>query len=92
MGLNQTKMAHRMKMSLSTYARREAGDGAISMVAGGPVELHDLKPHEYCYIRRRRAGKTQAQVAAELNCCRWWVNQMERGLVSTDELEEFWNE
>ncbi len=41
---------------------------------------------------RRRAGFTQARVAAELKVCRWWVNKMERGMASCDELLWYWEQ
>lgn len=49
-----------------------------------------IAPHEWCRVLRWRAGKTQREVAAELDVSRSWVNQMERGLENCDRLLEYW--
>lgn len=53
-------------------------------------KLGTLRPWERCYIARRRAGKTQSQVARDLGCCRWWVVQMETGAKPCHELTDYW--
>lgn len=52
--------------------------------------LGQLKPHEVCLLLRRRAGKTQREVAADLGCTRLWLVQMENGSAPVDRLREYW--
>lgn len=55
------------------------------------VELsYPLQTHEVCYILRRRSGKTQQQVAKELNMSRVSVNLMEKGKISVLSLASYW--
>ena len=73
---------------MSKYARWERD------AIGTPIGPHvfQLLHHERCLLMRRRAGFTQARVAAELKVCRWWVNKMERGMASCDELLWYWEQ
>jgi hypothetical protein len=50
----------------------------------------DLRDHELCLITRRRAGVTQTKVATDLNRCKMWMRQMERGEVDCTELKTYW--
>lgn len=52
--------------------------------------LGELKPHEVCYLLRRRAGKTQREVAAALGCTRLWLIKMESGNAPVERLREYW--
>lgn len=52
--------------------------------------LGQLKPHEVCYLLRRRAGKTQREVAAAIGMTRLWVIKMEEGTAPVERLREFW--
>ena len=56
------------------------------------VALGKLLPHEACFIRRRRAGITLAQLAATLGVSRWWLCKMEYGKANTDRLVAHWSE
>lgn len=62
------------------------------MVEMERMDVLPLAPHERCLLYRRRAGKTQAAIAEELKCCRYWVNQMERGEVPSDTLLWYWEQ
>ena len=45
-----------------------------------------LRAYERCLLYRRRAKLSQDEVARGLGRSRWWVNQMERGVVRCDEI------
>ena len=49
-----------------------------------------LKPHEKCLVYRRRADMSQSEVALGLGRSRYWITQMERGVVACDELLSYW--
>lgn len=49
-----------------------------------------LKPHEVCYLLRRRAGKLQYKFAAELGVTKQWLIQMEDGRANSDRLRAYW--
>ncbi len=55
-------------------------------------EVDTLRSHERCLLYRRRCEMTQKAVAADLNFCRWWINQMERGVVNCDVLLWHWEQ
>ncbi len=52
--------------------------------------VRPLRMHEKCLLYRRRNGMSQDQVAREADRSRWWLNQMERGLVPCKELLTYW--
>ena len=54
------------------------------------ITLESLAPHERCLLYRRRVGWTQKKVAADLGCCRRWMNMMERGEVDSSALVCYW--
>jgi DNA-binding XRE family transcriptional regulator len=87
-GENQTAAARRLGVPYSRYSlwERDELDGAPH------EEVITIEPHEACLLHRRRAGVTQGYLAQELGCCRWWLNQMERGLVDNKSLVEYWGE
>lgn len=92
-GESQLEAARRYSVSHSRYSRWERGlDDPIRVLGPGPVlpEVEPLRPHERCLLHRRRAGLTQARIAGELDRCRMWVRQMERGEVGSTELVEYW--
>lgn len=84
-GDTQVAAANRHGVSPFIYGQMERD------VAEAPsINIGQLKPHERCLLYRRRAGFTQARVAKDLKCCRWWLNQMERGQVPCDTLLWYW--
>jgi DNA-binding XRE family transcriptional regulator len=87
-GERQGKAASRLKVPLSRYSlwERDLLDGAPK------VSLGQLKAHERCVIYRRRCGKSQVEVAQELEVCRWWLNQMEAGTVDCTPLACYWEQ
>jgi hypothetical protein len=60
------------------------------LLLGPTVTIGRVEVHEHCLLLRRRAGYTQDRVATDIGCCRWWMNQMERGLVPCNQLVEYW--
>ncbi len=99
--LTQKQVADRLVMSVSKYKRLE-GEGAKDVARVEPdarvllpeaflgSEGDQLSPHEWCFIQRRRAGLSQAEVAKALGCCREWVQQMERSEADPGRLYRFW--
>lgn len=49
-----------------------------------------VRDYEICFIFRRRAGLTQAELAGEAECTRMWLMAMEAGEVPIDRLRTFW--
>lgn len=86
-GLNQRQAAKALGLSLSAYSLLERGGSSPTV---SPPALGPLKPHERCLLYRRRAGKTQAEVASGLDHCRYSVHQMERGRVDCTDLLCYW--
>jgi DNA-binding XRE family transcriptional regulator len=87
-GETQAEAAERHGVSQTRYSRWERGleaDGALPTVRVG-----GLRPHERCLLYRRRAGRSQWQVARDLQRCKMWVRQMERGEVDCSELIGYW--
>ena len=57
-----------------------------------PPQVKSLRTFERCFILRRRAGLTQAQVARRIKRSTRWVTLMETGQAPVKELWEFWRE
>lgn len=95
-GWTQSFAAATLHMSYAQYSKWERDLEEFKIRVEHPeaaeITASKLKAHEKCFIYRRRCRKTQAEVAAELGCCRWWVNQMERGVVPCDELVWYWEQ
>lgn len=84
-GLSQVKAAKKAKVSLFAYRQWEQD------VEKAPApKIGKLEDHEQCYILRRRAGWTTQELADELEVCRWWLCQMERGAIDTQPLVAYW--
>lgn len=85
-GERQRAAAQRLEVPLSRYSRweRDLDPHAPSIRVGA------LKAHERCYLMRRRVGRTQQEVAAEMNVCRYWLNRMELGLADCTDLVCYW--
>lgn len=85
----QAQAARRLGQSVTRYSRLERGLEPVPPNVKVP-SLRQLRPNELCLVLRRRAGKTQLQVATELGRCKMWVRQMERGEVDSGELARYW--
>lgn len=96
LGLTQAQAARKLKMPVHIYARVENGKLGPSQPAGHPCwqwlsgPATAVESHERCLVMRRRCGKTQTDVAKELKCSRYWLNQMEIGNVPCDTLLWYW--
>lgn len=90
-GFTQKQMAASKGVSLSTYGRweRDTVEPECKLLALTP---RLISGSERCVLYRRRAGKTQEEVAKELKTCRWRLNLMEQGLVPCDDLIWFWEQ
>lgn len=86
-GLNQTQAARKLKTSLNQLALWETGGEKVPKVGA----LGKLTPGEQCFILRRRSGKQQKDIAAELGICRYWLMRMEQGLANADALVKYWS-
>lgn len=78
--------AKRAKTTVYQYRawERDAAEGAKAPGLG------NLTPQEKCVVMRRRSGKSTAQVAKEVGCCRLWLRQMEDGRAEVARLLEHW--
>ncbi len=78
----QVGAAKRLETTSFIYGRweRDYGPGPLTR------SVQPLRIYERCLLYRRRTGKSQIQVARQLGRSRWWVNQMERGKQSCQEL------
>lgn len=92
-GSNQRKMAEFLGVSSACYIANELGlakERGVQQLKRAKVGR--LQKHERCFLYRRRAGKSQAQVAVDLERCRWWVNKMEHGSAPCDDLLWYWEQ
>lgn len=58
---------------------------------GPRQQLGKLRPHEVCYIKRRRKGQTQKEIAKAIGTSRLWVIRMESGQAPVERLRDYWN-
>ena len=82
----QDQASERLGTTCFTYGKWERD--VEKAPTRGPVVR--LRLYERCLLYRRRAAVSQAEVARELGRSRWWINQMERGVVSCAELLSYW--
>lgn len=85
--LNQIEAAKEYDVHVDKYRDWEADRRQDDQPS---QHLGELKPHEVCFLLRRRAGKTQREVAAALGCTRIWLIQMESGNAPVKRLREHW--
>lgn len=86
-GLNQIQAAEEFEAHPDRYREWEAD----KRVDDQPRKhLGQLKIHEICFLLRRRAGKTQREVAEAIGLTRLWVIKMEEGTAPTERLREYW--
>lgn len=85
-GLNQVRAAEQHGVTPDKYREWEADRGEdIPRKLVGRLRLNEV-----CALLRRRKGQTQAQLAEELGCTRYWVVTMENGDGSLDRLLAHW--
>lgn len=87
--LTQAQFAAHLNMPRNRYSLAERDKVVFDGMAEG-LSVLPLETHEACSIARRRSGKTQLQLAEEMNVSRFWLNQMETGLETCKILNEYW--
>ena len=84
----QREMAKLMKVPANKYIQWE-----LDQKPGAPdIPYAEMDDHEICYLLRRRAGMTQAEVAKQIGRSRLWVQLMELGKTSGEELTRYWRQ
>ena len=84
---SQRKAANRHGVTRYCYRQWEAGIDE----SGPRVPLQRLRPHEACFLLRRRAEIPLHKLARRMGISRWWLCQMEYGRESASRLVGFWN-
>lgn len=90
LGLNQNRMAERIKVSSHNYKLIEY-DILTPEDLEKETTVDAIEPHELCMILRRRFGIKQAEVAKKMKLCRNWFRQMETGKINCHRLLAFWD-
>lgn len=85
---NQKKAAEHYGISHFNYAVAECGK--IRKVKLKIPNISPLHDHEKCFILRKRTGKTQEEIAANLGCGKYWLRLQEVGKVSCKKLLTYW--
>jgi len=84
--ISQTEAATRWSVGRKLYSKWE-----LDEVKGPTVDLvTPLELHERCFIKRRRAGKSRAEIARAVGVSEFWVTEMERGRRPCDRLVRYW--
>ncbi len=55
-------------------------------------QLMKITDFEWCRIMRRRTGKSQQEIANEMETTRVWVNRLESGFENCDDLIWYWEQ
>ena len=84
-GESQPAAATRLGVTLYRYRQMEAGNAPCKRLPVG-----QLRPHEECFLLRRRAGMEVGQIAELIGCSNWWLIRMEKGRERPDDLVAFW--
>lgn len=90
-GHSQDEAAYVKGVSRKTYGEWERDARPIPRLKKAS-RIRRLETHERCMLYRRRAGRTQGEVAAELGRSRYWIGQMELGAQDCDELLWYWEQ
>lgn len=85
-GLRQEEAAAQHGVSHRRYGRWERG--VEEPEADKSVGLLDV--YEKLFILRRREGVSQQEIANDLGCTRAWVQMMETGESSSEQLQNYW--
>lgn len=85
---NQNEAAKFYGVAYVTYNFAESGK--IKDFPYKEVDLLPLLDHEKCFVLRRRSGKMQEEIAAEINCSVYWLRLQELGRVSASKLLTYW--
>lgn len=85
---NQKKAAEHYNVPYVTYNFAESGKAKNFKYK--KMNLLPLKDHEKCFILRRRAGKTQEEIATQIGCGVYWLRLQELGKVKAPKLVAHW--
>ncbi len=91
-GLTQTAMADKLGIMEYIYFQYENGTSEIPEGLTGLPIFAEPTALEQCVIKRRRLAMSQDELAAELGCSRFWVNQMETDKVNPGKLIKYWSD
>ena len=86
----QSEAAARYSVSPKLYGLWERDQREVPFTFRKKV--FKMVQYERCLIRRRREDLTQAAVAKEMGCSRWWLNRMEQGQAPAGELAWYWSD
>ena len=86
-GFNQVQAAHQYAVHPDIYREWEADRRSHDQPF---YHAGALKPHEVCYLLRRRDNKTQREVAQAIGLTRLWLIKMELGEANPERLLEYW--
>ena len=96
---HQYQAAERLGLSRVVYGRwerdeplEEDGKWPEGQEKSFRIKIGRLRPNEQCLLHRRRAQRTQADVAEEFGCCRWTINRIESGFSPAEELLRYWEQ
>lgn len=89
MDWNQIEAANYFGCSIFRYKLAEYDSPKVKDFNYRKVNI-TLRPYERCLIYRKRAKKTQHEIAEELGICRTWLQQQEAGEVPCDKLLQWW--
>lgn len=84
-GENQEEAGERLGTNRSWVYLVEQGVQSVDKIALGTLKLHEI-----AFILRRRAGKTQAQIAKKIKYSRESVKLMELGRIDGSPLFNCW--
>lgn len=87
-GESQEDASIRLGITRNMYGKIERDE--VAKVRIEVPDIDELKPHEKCFLYRRRTGRTQEDCAEEMGISRYWFNQMEIGAAPIDPLVGFW--
>lgn len=86
----ESQQAAAERLGVTLYRYRLWEEGQLVPTCRRPA-LGALRPHESCYLLRRRAGLKLRDIADALGTSRWWVTQMESGRAPIDRLLAYWS-
>ena len=87
---DQTRAAKYFKCSLFNYKLAEYGKLEKFKYPKEDKSIYPLADFEKCFIYRKRANKTQREIANSLKISREWFRLQEQGKVSCTKLLSYW--
>lgn len=88
LGWNQTKASRHHGLSLFKYKMAEYDK--LENFKAKILSVSPLQAWEKCLLYRKRAGKTQVEIAKAFGCGRYWLRLQELGKVPCLKLLAFW--